>query len=171
MSRTMRRSRDGTGAAVIKGAIAGAVATWIMGQITNYMYQREDKGAREAEDKARKGKTSYGVAADKVAGLAGRSLDDQQRERLGSAIHWALGIGTGAVYAVLRRRFVEVGKLGGAAFGTAFWGVVDEGLVPGLGLTPGPGAFPWQAHARGLAGHLTFGTVTDATLRMLDAVA
>jgi hypothetical protein len=60
---------------------------------------------------------TYGSAAEKVAGLAGRSLDDQQRERVGSAIH------------------------------------------------------SWQAHARGLAGHLTFGTVTDATLRVLDAVA
>jgi hypothetical protein len=171
MSRRIRRTGSGTGAAVIKGAIAGAVATWVMGQITNYMYRRESKDARVAEDKARHGKTSYGVAAEKVAGLAGRSLDARQRERLGSAIHWALGIGTGAVYAVLRRHFSGVGKLGGAAFGTAFWGVVDEGLVSGLGLTPGPAAFPWQAHARGLAGHLTFGTVTDATLRVLDAVA
>jgi hypothetical protein len=132
MSRRMKRTSRGTGAAAIKGAIAGAVATWLM--------------------------PSYGAAAEKVAGLAGRSLDDQQRKRVGSAIHWAIGIGTGALYAVLRRRFAGVGKLGGAAFGTAFWGVVDKGLVSG-------------AHARGLAGHLTFGTVTDATLRVLDAVA
>ena len=97
MSRRLRRTSSGTGAVVIKGAIAGAVATWLMGQITSYMYQRS--------------------AAEKVAGLAGRSLDEQQRERVGSAIH------------------------------------------------------SWQAHARGLAGHLTFGTVTDATLRVLDAVA
>jgi hypothetical protein len=171
MSRRMRRTRGGTGAALIKGAIAGAVATWLMGKITSYMYERENQNAREAEDKARNGRTAYGAAAEKVAGLAGRSLDDRQREWVGSTIHWAIGIGTGAVYAVLRRRFAGVGKLGGAAFGTAFWGVVDEGLVSGLGLTPGPTAFPWQAHARGLAGHLTFGTVTDATLRVLDAVA
>ncbi len=171
MSRRIRRTRGGTGAAAIKGAIAGAAATWLMGQITSYLYQRESKDARKAEDQARNGKTAYGVAAEQAARLAGRSLDDQQRERLGSAIHWALGIGTGAIYAVLRRRFAGVGKLGGAAFGTAFWALVDEGLVPGLGLTPGPTAFPWQTHARGLAGHLTFGTVTDATLRVLDAVA
>ena len=31
---------------------------------------------------------------------------------------------------------------------------VDEGLNPALGLTPGPDRFPWQAHARGLAGHM-----------------
>ena len=43
--------------------------------------------------------------------------------------------------------------------------------MPALGLTPGPNAFPWQAHAPGLVGHLTFGTVTDGTLRLLDRVA
>jgi len=171
MSRRNRHTGGGTGAAAIKGAIAGAVATWLMGQITNYMYQHENPDAREAEDEAHNGKTAYGAAAEKAAGLAGRSLDNEQRERLGSVIHWALGIGTGAVYGVLRSRFAAVGRLGGAGFGTAFWGLVDEGLVSALGLTPGPAAFPWQTHARGLAGHLTFGTVTDATLRVLDAVA
>src|SRR5438477_11209322 len=99
MSPRIRRTRSGAGAAVIKGAIAGAVATWLMGKLTSYMYERESTNVREAEDKARNGKTSYGAAADKVAGLAGRSLDDQRGGGIGSAIHWAIGMGTGAVYA------------------------------------------------------------------------
>jgi uncharacterized membrane protein YagU involved in acid resistance len=137
---------------VIKGAIAGAVGTWVMGKVTRR-------------------KTSYGVAAEKAAHLAGASLDHDQRERLGLAIHWALGIGAGAAYAVLRRRFHALGRTAGLGFGTAFWALLDEGLVPTLGLTPGPRAFPWQTHARGFAGHLTFGTVTDGTLRLLDVIA
>jgi len=71
---------------------------------------------------------------------------------------------------VVRRRLAFLGSTVGTAFGTAFWGFVDEGVVPVLGLTPGPLAFPWQTHARGLVGHLTFGTVTDGTLRVLDRV-
>jgi Protein of unknown function (DUF1440) len=133
---------------VIKGAIAGAVATWVMGRVTSAMYEREDRWVRRAEDDARGG-----------------------REKLGSAIHWALGIGAGAAYAVLRRRFHALGRTAGLGFGTAFWALLDEGLAPTLGLTPGPRKFPWQTHVRGLAGHLTFGTVTDGTLRLLDAVA
>ena len=156
---------------VIKGAIAGAVATWVMGKVTGAMYGREDRWVRRAEDDVRGGKTSYGVAAEKAARLAGTSLDNDQREQLGSAIHWALGIGAGAAYAVLRRRFQAFGRTAGLGFGTAFWALLDEGVVPALGLTPGPRAFPWQTHARGFAGHLTFGTVTDGTLRLLDAVA
>ena len=165
------RKEHGLGEDLIKGAIAGAVATWVMGKVTNTMYQREDRGARRQEDDAREGKTSYGVATEKAGELLGKASSKEQNEQVGAAIHWALGIGAGAVYAVLRRRFNAVGRVAGLGFGTAFWAVVDEGLVPALGLTPGPRAFPWQTHARGLAGHLTFGTVTDGALRVLDAVA
>ena len=156
---------------IIKGALAGAVATWVMGKVTTAMYEREDRWVRRAEDDVRGGQTSYAAAADKAARLAGTSLDPTQREQLGSAIHWALGIGAGAAYAVLRRRFHAIGRTAGLGFGTVFWTVLDEGLVPALGLTPGPRAFPWQTHARGLAGHVTFGTVTVVTLRLLDSVA
>lgn len=156
---------------LIKGAIAGAVATWVMGKVTSVLYQREDRWVRRQEDDARGGKTAYGAAAEKAAASVGHQLDDESRERVGAAAHWALGIGAGAVYAVLRRRFGSIGRTAGVGFGTMFWAAVDEGLNPLLGLTPGPRAFPWQTHARGLAGHLTFGTVTDGTLRLLDAVA
>jgi hypothetical protein len=166
-----RRSNDHSiGEDLIKGAIAGAVATWVMGKVTGALYQREDRWARRREDDARSGKTAYGVLAEKAAGAMGATLNDQSREHYGAAAHWALGMGAGAIYAVLRRRFHAVGRAVGMGFGTMFWAAVDEGVVPALGLTPGPRAFPWQTHARGLAGHLTFGTVTDGTLRLLDAV-
>jgi len=166
-----RHSRHGVAGDLVRGALAGAFATWIMGKVTSAMYAREDRGARRREDEARGGKTAYGVAAEKAARAVGAELGEEQAERLGAAIHWALGIGAGAVYAVLRRRFEAVGRAAGVGFGTAFWAVVDEGLVPALGLTRGPLAFPWQTHARGLAGHLSFGAVTEGTLRALDAVA
>ena len=165
------RGRDGLGRDLLKGAIAGAVATYVMGKVTGYMYEHEDTEARWAEDEARGGSTAYEVAAEKAARAAGTMLEPRQRQELGSAIHWALGIGAGAAYAVFRRRVQVLGGTAGTAFGTAFWAFLDEGLVPALGLTPGPTAFPWQAHARGLVGHLTFGTVTDGTLRLLDRFA
>ena len=139
--------------------------------MTTVMYDREGRRARKQEDKARGGGTSYGTAAEKGAELVGRRLTREEQEQAGSAIHWALGVGAGAGYAVVRRRLAFLGSTVGTAFGTAFWAFVDEGVVPALGLTPGPLAFPWQAHARGFVGHLTFGTVTDGTLRVLDRVS
>jgi Protein of unknown function (DUF1440) len=165
------RTRDGIGRDLMKGAIAGAVATFVMGRVTGYMYEHEDRDARRREDDVRGGGSSYEAAAERVATAAGTALDRRERQRYGTAIHWATGIGAGAVYAVLRRRLRFLGSTGGTAFGTAFWAFLDEGVVPALGLTPGPNAFPWQTHARGLVGHLTFGTVTDGTLRLLDRVA
>ena len=168
MSRRTRR--HGIGEDLVKGAVAGAVATYVMGRVTTFMYDREDRRARKQEDEARRGGSAPGVAAEKGAELVGRRLTREEREQAGVAVHWALGIGAGAAYAVARRRLAFLGSTVGTAFGTAFWGFMDEGLVPALGLTPGPLAFPWQTHARGFVGHLTFGTVTDGTLRVLDRV-
>jgi hypothetical protein len=165
------RTRHTVSRDLFKGAVAGAVATYVMGKVTSYLYEHEDRAVRRREDEARQGRSAYETAAEKAAAAAGSTLALHQRETLGSAIHWALGIGAGAAYAVLRRRVQVLGGAAGTAFGTAFWAFLDEGMVPALGLTPGPTRFPWQAHARGLVGHLTFGTVTDGTLRLLDRVA
>jgi hypothetical protein len=61
--------------------------------------------------------------------------------------------------------------VGGLAFGTAFYLVLDELLDPALGFTPGPGAFPWQTHLRGLGGHLIYSITGELALDALDRVA
>ena len=163
--------QQSTVAAVIDGAIAGAAATWVMGKVTSYLYAREDRAAREREDRARDGKTAYGVAAEKVAELTGTSLSESRRKSYGQALHWVLGAGAGAAYATLRHRVPTVAAARGLAFGTSFFLLMDEGLVYALRLTPGPTHFPWQTHARGLAGHLVFGAVTEGTLALLQPAA
>ena len=72
MSRRTRRHTIGED--LVKGAIAGAVATYVMGRITTFMYDREDRRARKQEDEARDGGTSSGAAAEKGAELVGRRL-------------------------------------------------------------------------------------------------
>lgn len=156
---------------LIDGAVAGALATWAMGKVTTVLYEKERPAVREREDAARQGKTSFGVAAEKLAAAAGATLSDAQRASYGAAIHWAVGITGGALYGVLRPRVANADVARGLAFGTAFWLLMDEGATPLLRLTPGPGAFPWQTHARGLAGHLVFGAVADATLDLLQHAA
>lgn len=164
------RPSDSVLADAVKGALAGAVATWIMGQATSYLYQHEDSSAKEAENEARGGKTAYGTAADKAASAVGMELSEEQRKQAGSAIHWVLGAGAGAVYGVLRHRLPHGDGGNGLLFGAAFWALVDEGANTALGLTPAPTAFPWQTHARGLAGHLVFGLAAHGVLEALDAL-
>lgn len=156
---------------MIDGAIAGAVATWVMGQVTTVLYERENKVARQREDDARDGKTAYGVAAEKAARVAGTELSADERDRYGEAIHWLLGIGAGVLYGALKPRSEAASRAGGLLFGAAFWLLMDETVTPALGLTKGPLAFPWQTHARGLAGHLVFGSVANTTLAAIQPTA
>ena len=150
------------------GAAAGVAASWVMGKATSYLYERENEEARKKENEARGGKMAYGVAAEKAAELAGKELSDQQRKKYGSAIHWGLGVGAGAAYGAMRHRVPGVDWGRGIAFGLAFWLLVDEAGNTALGLTPPPQAFPWETHARGVAGHLVFGVVTEAVFQLTD---
>lgn len=154
-----------------KGALAGIAATWAMGPVTSFLYEHESDEARKAEDEARGNKTAYGIAAEKAAGAVGMDLSVEQRQKTGVAIHWALGAGAGATYGMLRNRLPGADAGAGLLFGIAFWLMLDEGANYALRLTPGPTAFPWQTHARGLAGHLVFGVAAHTTLKALDAVA
>jgi hypothetical protein len=153
---------------LLEGAIAGAVGTWAMSRVTSALYARENKGARQREDRARHSTTAYEVAAEKVAALAGATLTERQRQQYGTAIHWTLGVTAGALFGALRPRSPGVARGAGTLFGAAVWLMMDEAATPALGLTPGPRAFPWQTHARGLAGHLVFGSVANATLATLQ---
>jgi hypothetical protein len=154
------------------GAVAGAAATWLMGKATNYLYEHENETARQREDKVRGGQSAYETAAEKVAGLVCQPLSDDERKKMGAAIHWSVGIGSSALYALLRRRLAGRGLgrelAAGALFGTAVWLLLDEVGNVALGLTPGPTAFPWQAHARGLAGHLVLGLAAEGVLQAAD---
>ncbi|MEO8295726.1 MAG: DUF1440 domain-containing protein [Gemmatimonadota bacterium] len=162
--------KSGVAGDIIAGALAGAAATWVMGLVTDYLYEREDPAVRKQEDDARGGVSAYEKAAEKLANARRQPIWPEDRARQGSAIHWGLGIGAGALYGSLRNEVPMPGMLRGVAYGLAFWLVVDELLNPALRLTPGPRSFPWQAHGRGLAGHLVFGAVAEATLTMIDTV-
>jgi len=166
----MERNRS-VANAIVKGAVAGAAATWLMTQATTWMYEQESDDAKERENKVRGDRTAYEMAAEKAARFAGTELSKEQRGQAGMAIHWATGIGAGIVYALLRRGAPRTAAGKRLAFGTGFYLLVDELMNPLLGLTPGPRAFPWQAHARGLGGHLAFGATTELVLEGFDRVA
>jgi uncharacterized membrane protein YagU involved in acid resistance len=155
---------------LLMGAVAGAVATWVMDKGTTVLYQRESEESRKQENEAREGKTAYGVAAEKTAAAAGQALSDKQRQRYGMGLHWALGASAGALYGVLRERSPWVSLGFGTLYGVLFWLVVDEAANTALGLTPPPQEFPWETHARGLAGHLIYGATAEATLKVAEAV-
>jgi hypothetical protein len=156
------------GADMLKGAVAGVAATWLMNKATTWMYEREAEVARQKEDEARGGGTAYANAAARAASALDVELTDSQRKTAGTALHWILGTTAGAAYGVARSRWPAVARAGGLPFGVGFFLTMDELMNPLLGFTPGPQAFPWQAHARGLGGHVVFGLATEGVLQVLD---
>lgn len=74
-------SRDNAVTTLLKGAIAGVAATWLMGKATEFMYEHEDQLARDQEDKARGDETAYEVASDKAAGAIGIFLSREERKK------------------------------------------------------------------------------------------
>lgn len=163
----MTRTTRNLATDLILGAVAGAAATWLMDLATTVMYERESKPVQDRENAARGDRTAYEIAADKTAALAGRELTEEQRKTAGGAIHWALGISSGIGYGALRNR-LPLGLGSGLAYGTLFWLAMDEGALTLAGLTPPPADFPWQTHARGLAGHLILGAAIEAFFDLAD---
>lgn len=156
---------------LVRGAVAGAAGWLVMDQVLRFLYDHESPQVREREDRARGGIPALEVAAGDLAALAGATLSDGKRQAGGTVLQWATGIGGGVLYSLLRGRAPGVTAGRGLAYGFAFALVVDEGLTPLLGLSPGPRAFPWQTHARGLVGHLAYGAVAEAVLSRLDRPA
>ncbi len=142
-----------------------------MDQVTWGMYLREDPEARRREEEARvEGKDTAHVAAAKMAGMIGLKLAPAQPHPAGIAVHYALGVVPGALYSALRHRVRGLDAGRGLMYGLGLTIVNDEILAPVLGLASGPTQYPWQAHARGLVGHLVLGAATDTVLDVLDRV-
>jgi hypothetical protein len=154
---------------LLAGAAAGALAVWVMDRVGWWLYDREDPRALAREHAARvEGMDPAHVLANRVADALGRPLTPRQPHPAGVAVHYAIGVKPAMAYAALRRRWPALGAGRGLAYGLGLFLLVDEGLVPALGLASGPAAYPWQAHARGLVSHLVLGAVTDLALDAID---
>jgi hypothetical protein len=165
MDRTTHSAPSGE---AIKGAAAGVIGTVAMDLLTWNMYRRESEGVYRREKAAqRSGKWAGHVAAEKLAKKVGITPSPRGLYAAGKGIHFMLGIGPAVGYALLRRRHPKVAAGMGALFGLAVFVLNDEVAAPAMGLASGPRKYPWQAHLRGLLGHLTFGIVTEAALNAI----
>ena len=157
---------------VVKGLVAGAVGVWVMDRAGWWLMNREDPEVLRQETRARvEGMDPAHVAANRVARAFGRELSPPQPHPAGIGVHYAIGMLPAMMYGPLRRSIPGLSAGRGLLYGLGLFLLVDEGVAPALGLASGPGAYPIQAHARGLAGHLLLGAVTDAVLEVLDDIA
>jgi hypothetical protein len=158
----------------LKGAVAGAIAVWAMDRLDWFIFEHEDPQARHRTESVRPdGLDPAHVVASRAAHAIGTELHPSQPHPAGIATHYALGIGPAAIYGALRERLLVTSQnqdfLYGLGLGLGLFLVQDEGLNQVMGLSGKQKDYPWQAHARGLAAHLTFGLVTNLALNLLKA--
>ena len=169
-----RRQPEGDGllGTILKGAVAGIAATWVLDRVDWAMWDAEDSRTRARTRQVRPGGLDPAhVAANRIAKAFGTELNPPQPHPLGLALHYAFATTPVVAYAVMRHRFPAVAAGGGAALGMAATLVEDEGMNPLLGLAAPPQDYPWQDHARAVVAHLVLGVVAEGVLRALDGPA
>ncbi|HYE66827.1 MAG TPA: DUF1440 domain-containing protein [Pyrinomonadaceae bacterium] len=94
-----------------------------------------------------------------------RQLTEREKEVAGTAFHYAMGATSGALYGAVAEIVPEVKVGAGLPFGASIWIVVDEGLVPALGLSKSSTQYPLSIHAYAFSSHLVFGLTTELVRR------
>jgi hypothetical protein len=166
----MSRRKPSLLGGAIRGAIAGAVATWVMDQVTTGLYQGQSDADTQREDAARpNGKSSVSNLVDRIEATTGLQVSHAARPTVEQLIHYGLGVAPGAVYGALRSRVPLIGAGRGVFYGLLLFGANDEAMNTELGLAGPYGAYPVSTHVRGLVGHFILGITTDTTLDLLGA--
>ena len=152
----------------VRGALAGAAATWLMDQVTTGLYEAQPLEVTKLEVAGRPdGKSSVANLVDRAESATGFTVPAARRPMVENAIHYALGIVPGAFYGVVRR-YLPFARLGrGLAFGLTLFALNDEYLNTKLGLAGPIQAYPPETHLRGLAGHAVLGVGTETGIQLL----
>jgi hypothetical protein len=167
-----RRQGDGTGAALLKGAVAGIAASVALDRLDWFMWDQLDPETRERTRSVRPDglDPGHGVAR-RIARAMGTDIEPRgpdNQHPAGVAVHFAIGMAPALAYAALRDRMPALTAGRGTLFGLGLFLAQDEGMNTLTGLAAPPQDYPWQAHARGLIAHMVYGAVLEATMRVLD---
>ena len=152
---------------LVRGALAGAAATWLMDRVTTILYEVQAPEVTEQEIAARpNGKSSVTNMVDRLEAETGIRVPAPRRPLVEGVVHYALGALPGALYA-LARKLPLARSLNGVGYGLALFAANDEYLNTRLGFAGPARAYPPETHFRGLAGHAVLGAATETGIQLL----
>ena len=176
----------------LAGLVAGLLASWVMDRFqdvwlglssndgstkkeTSSEHALQPSNLKALQSLDQTGHVDTGSednATVKAASAVSESVFDhkltpEEKTIAGSAVHYAVGATSGIVYGVTAELLPEVTAGAGLPYGTAFWLMVDEGMVPLLGLSKAPNAYPVSTHIYAFASHLVFGATAEGVRRLL----
>jgi hypothetical protein len=188
-----RKSRRGSGedeGDVLKGLAAGVVGGLVASAVMN-QFQALWSRLAEGEERShgaqslQQGSPRQGVgrelqaegkdeeeddATERLAnaisvGLFEHELTKREKETAGTALHYAMGTTSGALYGAVAEIIPAVKAGAGMPFGVAVWLAADEGILPAVGLSKSPAEYPLSIHAYAFASHLVYGLTTELVRR------
>ena len=169
----------------LAGLVAGLAASWAMDRFQDVWVAlssrndsiRDDKSSdnerepsnlrNEQPDDESEDDATVRAASALSKSLFAHRLSPNEKKIAGPVVHYAVGATGGIVYGAVAELAPEITKGAGLLYGTAFWLVVDEGLVPLLGFSKGPSEYPLSSHVYALASHLVFGATAEGVRRLL----
>src|SRR5437762_6926503 len=161
---------------MLVGLIAGLAAAWTMDRFQDVWLavsppddseKKKDEGRASADDEESQDDATVKAASAISEGLFEHKLSRSEKKIAGPAVHYAVGATSGIVYGIASEFLPEVTVGFGLPYGTAFWLVVDEGVVPLLRLSKPPTAYPVSTHFYALVSHLVFGATAEGVRRLL----
>ena len=169
------RDRGAPWKGLLAGAVGGLLASWAMNQshalwrkigvalgVTSDAGEQDRQGGSKEEVHLPSSDDATANAATVISRRLFHHEPTRRERHLGGAlVHYTFGAATGALYGSLGEVFpsVRVGK--GTPYGAAVWLLSDEIMVPLLGLSKPPTAFPPAAHIAALASHLVYGLTLE----------
>jgi putative membrane protein len=133
-----------------------------------YVGQQQLDGEQQSEDEDEPATVK---AADAISEeIFDHELTKSERRIAGPAMHYAMAMSSGMIYGAAAE-WAPAASVGfGLPFGAAVWAVADEAVVPLLGLSKSPSAYPVSKHLYSLASHFVYGATTEAARRLLRNV-
>lgn len=120
----------------------------------------QERGKDDARDDA-----AMRLANAVSVGVFDHELTKSEKHTAGTALHYAYGTLTGALYGAVAELAPAVTGGAGMPYGASVWVVADEGVVPALGLSKSPSEYPLSIHAYAFTSHLVYGLTTELVRR------
>ena len=170
------------------GVIGGLVASWVMSEFQSLASKLSPDDGNEAQQssKGKSGEKQSGTKDSKTQkqdadqddatvkaaqaiseNLLDHRLTKSEKKPAGSAVHYAMGATSGAIYGITAELTPIVTAGAGVPFGAAVWLIADDVAVPALGLSKSPTEYPFSTHANALASHIVYGITTDIVRRVV----
>jgi hypothetical protein len=99
--------------------------------------------------------------------ITGKEPGQETRMALSYIIHWVISMFAGGAYGATRTKSNMPDLAGGAILGTVLWLFGDETLMPLVGLTKGPTAYPLQLHIHSWGVHMAYGLASATATQLL----